>query len=121
MGRWRVFGACCTLAAIVLSAYGMHRWPAQRVDSEWGKSEFIRSADPADRHLGTADNLAAALLFAVWPWARIRAGRWRGWPPYYGNVSFAEKLEGGVSLLSLGCAASMGLISLGAVISLFRS
>jgi hypothetical protein len=81
----------------------------------------MRSADPADRLLGTADYIAAALLFGVWALARIREGRWKGWPPYTGNVSFVEKLEGGVSLLSLGFAASMGLVGLGAVISLFRS
>jgi hypothetical protein len=123
MGRWRVFFASCFLAGIALSAYAMQRWPVHRVSSEEGgfRNEFIRSADRGDRLLATADYIAAVLLFAVWPWARIREGRWRGWPPYYGNVSFAEKLEGGISLLSLGLAAAMGLVGLGAVISLFRA
>jgi hypothetical protein len=55
-GRSRVFPGSCSLAAIALTAYGLHRWPVERVTTYRNSgSEFVRSADPVDRVLGTAD------------------------------------------------------------------
>lgn len=124
MGRLRVLFASCFLAAIALGAYGMHRWPAEGVTTYRNSgSEFVRSARPADRLLGTADYIAATLLFGVWPWVRIRGANWKKrWRPSdEKSLSFGEKVEGVIVTCSAFGALMMGLMSIGAVISLIRS
>jgi hypothetical protein len=123
MLRSRVFLVSCLLAALALCCYGLQRWPVERVTTyRRAGSDFVKSADPVDRVLGTADYLAAALLFGVWPWVWIRRQDWKKrWRPSDEKQSSGHKVEGIVVTVSLFCALFMGLMSIGAVISLFRS
>jgi hypothetical protein len=63
------------------------------------------------------------LLFGVWPWVRIREGDWKKrWRPSDDtrSLSLAQKVEGVAVTFSLVGVILMGLMSVGAVISLFR-
>jgi hypothetical protein len=122
MIRSRALLISCLLSASALTLYGLHRWPVERVSRYRGAgSEFVRGANPVDQLLGTVDFIAAALLFGVWPWVRIREGNWRKrWRPSDEKLSGAQKVEGFVVILSLFCAVMVGLMSVGAVISLIR-
>ena len=82
MMQRRVLFVTCMFAGQSLLLYGLYRWPPDFVRREYrdsrgrtrveGQLKFERGTGLADRFLGTADFVAATLLFAAAPYLRFR-------------------------------------------------
>ena len=128
MVRRRILMVACLFGGIALAGYGLSRWPVEykssRFVDDFGRTrdrsrfDFVKDSARADRLLGTADYLASALLFAAGPWfrfgrvPRLGTGEQRPEGESLDLIVLASCVLGGLAML---------LVTLGAVLSLFRT
>jgi hypothetical protein len=122
MGRRRALLVSSFLGGLLLIGFAVHRWPSDRGDDTW----FSTGRPLSDRILGAADYVGGTLCFAAGPffyslgapsghrlrhllWDFSREGRWQG-----GSVVTT------LIVVSLFAAVFMGVMAIGALLSLFR-
>ncbi|HVE38441.1 MAG TPA: hypothetical protein VNM14_01050 [Planctomycetota bacterium] len=128
MIRRRVLLVACLFGGLALAGYGLYRWPLEYRSSRFvddlgrtrdrSRFDFVGDSTRTDRLIGTADYLAAALLFAAGPWFRF------GRIPRLGSED--QRPDGELlDLIVVGSCVlgglAMTLVTGGAVVSLFRS
>jgi len=127
MPRRRVMLVACLFGGLALAGHGLYRWPLEfrtsRVVDERGRIRdrsrfgFVGDSDRGDRLMGTADYLAAALVFAAGPWFRF------GRVPRLGD---GDRRPDGelLDLIAVGSCVlgglAMSVVSAGAILSLLR-
>jgi hypothetical protein len=120
--RRRTLLVACFLGGVVLILFAVARWPSDRGDDTW----FSSGRSLSNRILGAADYVGGALCFGAGPffysrgapsgqrlkdllWDFLRSQRWKG-------SGFVATLM----IVSLLAGAFMGVLAIGAVLSLFR-